>query len=51
VLCVRKVITVMFDRESEASAAGLATRPFASAASAEAWWHCNKSWLLGPSPV
>jgi hypothetical protein len=51
VRAARKVITVMFDRDSEASAAGPVARPFASAASAEAWWHGNKGWLLSPSPV
>jgi len=46
-----QVITVMFDRDSEVEVGGETVRPFANAASAEAWWHRHKLWLLGPNPV
>ena len=53
VFCVRcqQVITVMFDRDSEVELSGEPVRPFSNAASAEAWWHRHKLWLLGPNPV
>jgi len=41
----------MFDRDSEVELSGEPVRPFSNAASAEAWWHRHKLWLLGPNPV
>lgn len=44
-----QAITVMFDRGGVGSGDGGAG--FATEAAAEAWWHRNKAWLLGPDPL